>query len=415
MKQMAALRGVLTDEEQDLICPIRYLHNPLQSSAPYLYQTHLSFPSTYLNFRNLNDPTFSTFSTLEGSIPYCSSIPAAYESKYWRESIEAARTFVHLLATDKDMADIEIRDGLTLRKIAQHELRPGFKHRCMRATAYMYPFCVEPRKLEILAVLMVMQFLFDEDKCEGADEKQVPVLVADFLRRLEDPAVTVNKSRTALQAYLDSIISDIHGGGGETGNGGAEVYLEMRKTFTYLRPRAPITSIGDYLEFRRENVSAGFVFAGIKFSLASNVDIHQPLLERFMTWAADHLAITNDLYSYAKEMRAFRNGTCPDLINIVAILEKLLSLPNQSSALEITYALLLQREQWMFEELKKFEASGCLDEGTWMFLRGVWACLSGNTLYSMTCERYGGEAARIAENRDFVPPVNGPPDMGKRP
>ena len=99
-------------------------------------------------------------SPLDGAIPYCSAIPAAYESQFWRESMEASRTFIHLLATDKSVADIEIR-GLTLRKIARHELRPGIKHRCLRATAYMYPFCVEPRRLEIIAVLMIMLFLFD--------------------------------------------------------------------------------------------------------------------------------------------------------------------------------------------------------------------------------------------------------------
>lgn len=111
---------------------------------------------------------------------------------------------------------------------------------------------------------MLTNTYFLEDKCENADEKHVPVLVADFLQRLEDPTLAANTSRSALQAYLDFIICDVHTADREAGNGGFEVYGEMRKAFTNLRPREPITSIGDYLQFRRENVSAGFVFASIQ-------------------------------------------------------------------------------------------------------------------------------------------------------
>jgi hypothetical protein len=69
-------------------------------------------------------------------------------------------------------------------------------------------------------------------------------------------------------------------------------------------------------------------------------------------WASDHLAIANDLYSYEKEARAYNESSCPDLINIVSIIEGLLSLPDEGSALEIAFALILQRERWMNEELK---------------------------------------------------------------
>jgi hypothetical protein len=79
----------------------------------------------------------------------------------------------------------------------------------------MYPFCVERRRLEIIAVLMVMLFPFDgkwrnppsqeeyltqflADKCEGADNDQVPDVVTDFLRRLEDPS---SSARNAVDCF----------------------------------------------------------------------------------------------------------------------------------------------------------------------------------------------------------------------
>jgi len=240
------------------------------------------------------------------------------------------------------------------------------------------------------------------DKCEGADDTQVPGLVIDFLQRLENPSSITRTTVGPLQAYLDDVIRDIHAADAESGNGGAEVYSEMKKTFTYLRPQESFSSVGAYLEFRHQNVCAGFVFASIKFSLSSSVDIQQPAIQRFMTWASDHLAMTNDLYSYDKEARAYRDGSCPDLINIVSILERLLSLPDEGSALDIAFALILQREQRMSEELKMFEVAGCLDSETWEYLKAVWACLAGNTFYSMTCVRYGGESARIRDRMDSL-------------
>jgi hypothetical protein len=107
---------------------------------------------------------------------------------------------------------------------------------------------------------------------------------------------------------------------------------------------------------------------------------------------------------YEKEARAYNEGSCPDLINIVSILEGLLSLPDEGSALEIAFALILQRERWMNEELKMLGAANCLDSETWALLKVVWACLAGNAFYSMTCVRYGGENARIRDGIDCLTP-----------
>jgi hypothetical protein len=249
------------------------------------------------------------------------------------------------------------------------------------------------------------------DKCEGADNDQVPDLVTDFLQRLEDPSSSVRIAVGPLQAYLDDVINAIHAADADSGNGGAEVYSEMKKTFTYLRPPEAFSSVGAYLEFRRENVCAGFVFASIKFSLNSSVKIQQPAIQRFMMWASDYRAMTNDLYSYEKEARAYREGLCADLVNIVSVLRGLLSLPSEGAALEIAFALILQREQWMHEELKMLEAAEWLDSETWAFLKAVWACLAGNAFYSMTCVRYGGETARIRNGTDALAPRE---EMSKR-
>lgn len=158
---MSALKDIIAEEDQASICPIRYLHDPLVLSSVHLSQKSLPFPSSQTAMPNLQPAQFVTFNALEGALPYYSSVPAVYESKFWRDAIEASRTCLYLLSRDKSVADLPIRGGVTLSKLAKKELGPRFKHRAMRAAAYMYPFSISPRRLEIIAVLNIILFIFD--------------------------------------------------------------------------------------------------------------------------------------------------------------------------------------------------------------------------------------------------------------
>jgi len=161
MKHISHLKGIISDEDQASICPIRYLHNPLVLCSTRLSQNSLPFPWSQTAMPNLQPAQFVNINALGGALPYYSSIPAVYESKFWRDAMEASRTCLYLLSKDKSIADFPIRGGVTLSKLAKKELGPGFKHRAMRAAAYMYPFCISPRRLEIIAVLNVILFIFD--------------------------------------------------------------------------------------------------------------------------------------------------------------------------------------------------------------------------------------------------------------
>jgi hypothetical protein len=233
-------------------------------------------------------------------------------------------------------------------------------------------------------------------------------LIDDFCKRLEDPKYTSKLAKTPLQAFLDQVTIDVRAADAQKGNGGEDMYKELRNhALQSINPPETFASLEDYLRFRDGNICAGWTFAAVKFSLASSVDIQQPAIAHFMKLATEHLSIANDLYSYEKEARAYRTGECPDLINFVTVVQKLLGLPNEASALEMSYALLLQREQWLWEELKRLETQN-LSEETWEFLRGMWANLSGNTFFSMTTVRYGGEKSRIPKQMKTSEQVKAP-------
>ena len=158
---MSAIKNIIAEEDQASICSIRYLHDPLVLSSTHLSQKPLPFPRPQTAMTNLQSAQFVTFNALGGALPYYSSIPAVYESKFWRDAMEASRTCLYLLSKDKSVADSPIRGGVTLSKLAKKELGSGFKHRAVRGAAYMYPFCISPRRLEIIAVLNVILFVFD--------------------------------------------------------------------------------------------------------------------------------------------------------------------------------------------------------------------------------------------------------------
>lgn len=224
------------------------------------------------------------------------------------------------------------------------------------------------------------------------------MLIDDFCKRLEDPKYTSKLAKTPLQAFLDQVTLDVRAADAQKGNGGEDMYRELlNHSLQSIKHPEKFTSLDGYLRFRDGNICAGWTFAAVKFSLASSINIKDPAIAHFMKLATEHLSIANDIYSYEKEARAYHTGQCPDLINFVTVVQQLLSCPDEATALEMSYALLLQREQWILEELKRLESEN-LSEEMWDFLKGMWANLSGNTFFSMTTVRYGGEKSRIPKD-----------------
>ena len=109
----------------------------------------------------------------------------------------------------------------------------------------------------------------------------------------------------------------------------------------------------------------------------------------------DHFSIANDIASYDKEYSNFKNGRGKHLINVVAVVQKLLGLPDLDSAKAASYALQLWTEQAILEELEGMKIKDELTVAQWKFVDVVLAMAAGNVFTSVVISRYGGEAARI--------------------
>lgn len=137
------------------------------------------------------------------------------------------------------------------------------------------------------------------------------------------------------------------------------------------------------------------MLAAVKFSLCSNIDIADPRLIKYLTLVKDHLAIINDMASYDKEKRNFDNDASKDIINIVDVVQQIMSVPHAESAKVIAYTYQLQTEAWMVEELQRLMSEEHLEIEQWQYLEATYVCAAGNAFFSMTSSRYGGEAARV--------------------
>ena len=139
---------------------------------------------------------------------------------------------------------------------------------------------------------------------------------------------------------------------------------------------------------------ARFVIAAAKFSIKSDVSASDGRFTHYLSLVSDHLGLVNDLASYDKELRALLRGETKDMINIVDVIKKMTWLDGTAEAKSVVWALQLQIEKRMMEELERLRVCELTDE-EWWFLEAVTSTVTGNVMYCMTTGRYGGESARI--------------------
>ena len=83
----------------------------------------------------------------------------------------------------------------------------------------------------------------------------------------------------------------------------------------------------------------------------------------------------------------------------MAVVKSVTSLQDTDDAKSVAWALQLQIEKQMMEELENLRAQGLSNEEWWL-LEAVTCLAVGNVMFSMTSSRYGGEAARTRKGNE---------------
>ena len=105
-----------------------------------------------------------------------------------------------------------------------------------------------------------------------------------------------------------------------------------------------------------------FVIATAKFSIKSRVSLSDERFGHYLSLVGDHLGFFNDLASYDKKLREFNKGEASDMINLVAVVKSVTSLQDTDDAKSVAWALQLQIEKQMMEELEDLRAQGLSNE-----------------------------------------------------
>ncbi|KAL9122027.1 MAG: hypothetical protein Q9187_001419 [Circinaria calcarea] len=359
---------------------VNYAYDPVPNVPSYLHASPMIFPNRHIKSNDAIRLNAVPLYPHEARLPYRSSFGVPHGARAWEANFHTSVKLLGLLAADKSAADVEVDRGITIAKLARKELRPGIENGIMLATAYMFPGANQ-RRIELIAASMIYYFIFD-------DSREPPSSTASDLKR-----------------YMDGVVRAVEEEDRISGNGGTEMLNTLRAAFRCVHPEKDFQSISHYQSFRNLNIGAAFVIAAAKFSIGSNANASDPRFARYLSFIGDHLGLINDIHSYDKELRAFECGDTSDMINVVAVIKRLMSLPSHDAAKIASYTYLLQVEAWIMEELEYLAVYEHLTDEEWLFLEACFLSAAGNTFFCMVSARYGGEAARI--DLGMQPNING--------
>lgn len=247
-----------------------------------------------------------------------------------------------------------------------------------------------------LAVRLIFWALDSWEESPGYDLKKVQ---DDFVARMRGERTTpsVEGETTPLQERIDEIVRTCRACDERTGTDAGHDFIErMLEWVMHSQPeQGGFQTPREYLVYRWEDAANWWLAAACKLSIASPVSLTDPVIEKLLRLAGDHISIVNDLGSFDKELASFESGRTVVFINLVQVMRKSCGL-SVDDAKTAAFVLQLLNEQEMLAECERLRTDD--DRMTaehWRFVDALLLLCAGNTFYTMTTSRYGGEAARI--------------------
>jgi len=410
---------LISDEDGSWLSPVRFAYNWLQDAPtgylvtpPMRCQLTLplsppdspKLPDAGANGAEKSKKSVDLHSTVANNIngfdifpaaaglPWLTGLSKVRQSRHWRAGLKISTDLLELFSSDVNTTQAVRKNGVSLARIAGHELLTEEEDRFTKFATYLFPEADEERT-RLLAATIVYIVIFD-DSWEMHSEDKLGTVRDDFIRRLECD-IDGQDERTPLQELIDYTVRGFGEQDKIAGDGGREVIDRLVDFCRHVPPQTEFASLGDYLSYRCIDAGVPYILACVKFSLRSNVRIEDPKLARILRLVSDHVSLVNDLASYDKEKRAYDSGKVCYLINAVDVVHRLFSLASPAAAKALAYAMQLQVEAEMEAELGRLVAAGELDAEQLRFVDAALVMAAGNTFYSVVSSRYGGQAAKI--------------------
>ncbi|KAJ5674346.1 uncharacterized protein N7477_004280 [Penicillium maclennaniae] len=308
-------------------------------------------------------PNAFTLDPVAAGLPWPTGLDCIRQGKFWQSGLSISSELLELFARDENVSQAVKSNGKSLGSVAAHELNTLEEDRFTKFATYLFPEADEAR-MRLLAASIVYIVIFD-DAWEMVAGSELNDVRDGFLDRLQGRACQAPESD--LQALITSTVDGFHEQDALVGNGGQEVIDRLVDFCKHVPPAQKFDTLGDYLTYRRIDAGVPYILACVKFSICSNVEIESPQLEKFLRLISDHVSI------------------------------RLFSMPTENSAKALTYAMQLEIEVEIDQELARMRDENTLTAEEWQFVDAVLTMTAGNVFYSVVSSRYGGESTRIPE------------------
>ncbi|RMZ48228.1 hypothetical protein CA14_008577 [Aspergillus flavus] len=341
---------------------IHYAFDPVDNATA----KQLSSPFSFLSPENIPLPVFQHANRLVPSslgVPWPTSFPTTFQSKYWVEVEERTRAYTQEL--------LALRPGKYQAKYIEAVI-DGAVSLLVNAVPMG-----NLTRMKSLTKLYVFFFLSDDlvnsknrvtmvpSHVDGKDEQGPEYTVYNMLAK-----EILSEDFVQGKRLLESVISWI--------------------SAAQHTPPETFPTLEDYMAYRASDVGAGAVFRSMEFACditLSNTDIEA--VEHLRSLCEKHFLLTNDLYSYAKEAIAEQEHG-DSVLNAVRVVQRLMN-TSENSSKAIVRQVIWDVERQMNEEYERLLQDAPKSQLT--YAQGLIVCVAGNMFFSATCARY----ARVVE------------------
>ncbi|KAI1101090.1 terpenoid synthase [Jackrogersella minutella] len=330
----------------------------------------------------------NVFNPLALGVPWPTSLPAAAQSKYWKDAEQAAAEMMEQIvaATPGEQGSLPSEMANASKKAAK---RRELLDTSVAAPMNMFAASNGPRS-RIMAKANLLIFMHD-DVIESETVEHPTIIdaaLADTVG-LEGKGAEILWKNSIFKEFSEETLKEDPVVG--------PVFLKgILNWVEHTREKLPgsmkFNTLNDYIDYRIGDFAVDFCDAAIMltceiFLTPADMEPLRTLHRLYMT----HFSLTNDLYSYNKELYAFEQHGAA-LVNAVRVLELLLNATPRAAKV-ILRAYVWDLELQINEELTRLSNSD-LSPSQWRFARSMVEVCAGNIFYSATCLRYAKPGLR---------------------
>ncbi|GLA44307.1 terpene cyclase [Aspergillus niger] len=354
----------------------------LGDSTPIYYPRPITYAFDPAAPANQSDSTLQAFSFLHSSnltqnseyqhsillnpqdlkVPWPTSLPCALQSQYWREAEDAARDLLQtLFASNNNPKGDKYLTAVTDAVVSY--------------AINLIPLC-DLARIKLLSRTFVLTFLHD-DAVDAGNVSDNNVLIP------------IDRNSPTPHKAFDILSEEILAADPINGAILVEDILSWGSTSrNHQQGPTRFNSLDEYIAHGLEDFGATLILRCVEFSIPTPCSSSSPTnlqcVSHLKSLCAKHLLLTNDLYSYAKEVASGDAG-----LNAVRVVQDLMGVSDSSAKMMIRL-MLRDLERQMDEEYTRLLTSSStnVNEVQLKHVRAMIIAVAGNMFFSATCDRY---------------------------